>query len=325
MGSSAYLVVKVIHLGIMIKLRSSGRFFDVFSKSRKIRYGFPEVPLDTLEGLYHEDFALLTEMSRSGNLSEKEFGAWGSQFNSEISVGIRNFQQVLDDLIGVRGMDRPTSLEVLSHLNFLSGQLNPYFSVRNLIEDFHNSDHLRLTDLGSVCDVAILKSELKTGFDELRVLEIGGGYGRLAEALFRNSGSGLKIDLVDVIPSSLALAKAYLSQSGLSVSLIPDSDSPKSDVNLHLPSSVEKIADEAVDLVINIESFQEMTQEWVDYWIQFIEKKTKVGSVFYQSNAFKYRNFFRLHLESKWSLVKSLDHPRHWSKDHRTEVWRRVS
>ncbi len=308
-----------------MKFRTSGRLANIFSKSQKIRYEFPQVPLETLEGLYHKDFVFLTEISRSENLTQKGFGAWGNQFNSEISVGIRNFQQVLYDLIGVRGMDRPTSLEVLSHLNFLSGQLNPYFSVRNLIEDFHYSDHLRLTDLGSVCDVAILKSELKSGFDKILVLEIGGGYGRLAEALFRNLGAGLKFNLVDVIPSSLALASSYLTQSGLSVSLIPDAESPTSDVNLHLPSSVEAIADETVDLVINVESFQEMTQEWVDYWIRLIEKKTKVGSVFYQSNAFKYRNFFSLPLESKWSLVKSVDHPRHWTKDHRTEVWRRVS
>jgi putative sugar O-methyltransferase len=281
--------------------------------------------LRDLDSLYETDFISLTEAIRSVELVSGEFGEWEDIFNSEMSKGTRDFSQVLDDLIGVRGMDRPTAQEILSHLHFLSGQNNPYFSVRNIIEDFQRDDNLKLTDLGSVCDVAILLPSLRRVSKEFRVLEIGGGYGRLAEALFRNSGAKLRVDMVDVIPSSLALASSYLAQSGLSVSLVSDKESAVSDVSLRLPSGVETIPDGAVDLAINIESFQEMTQEWVDYWIQVINRKTKVGSIFYHSNAFKYKNFFKLSLEPKWSLVKTVDHPRNWTKDHRTEVWLRVS
>jgi putative sugar O-methyltransferase len=208
-------------------------------------------------------------------------------------------------------------------LDFLSGPSNPYFSVRQIISDFNKSAHLKLTDLGSTCDVTVLKDILN--HRRARVLEIGGGYGRLAEALLRNSGAKLQIDMLDVIPSSLALAKSYLSQSGVSVNLLQELSSSNVDVNLHLPSTVESIPDGSVDLAINVESFQEMTQDWVDYWIKIIDKKTRVGSFFYQSNAFQFRNFFELSLDSKWFLEKSIRHPRHWTQGHRTEIWRRIN
>ena len=159
----------------------------------------------------------------------------------------------------------------------------------------------------------------------LRILEIGVGYGRFAEALIRNAGFDLHIDMVDVVPSSLALAKEYLSKSGIEVTSEPALVDEDVSVCLHFPQSLDLIPDGSTDLVINIESFQEMTQVWVDSWLEVIENKTTVGSIFYQSNYFNYKNLFDLPLGSNWILETSIQHPRHWTDGHRTEVWRRVS
>lgn len=293
-----------------------------FSRKPK-RFQFREVSLGELESTYGADLEIFAHKARNDRFEMQDFGAWQIQIDSEILHGARQFRDVIDDLIGIRGMDRPNSQELLSHLEFLSSSINPYFSVRKLIADFNNSPNLVLTDLGSVCDVAIIKSFLGKGARSHRILEIGGGYGRLAQALTDNGGYKLSYDMVDVVPSSLALAKSYLSMSGLSVADGVGTSNPDS-VLLHLPSSVENLPDRSVDLAINVESFQEMTQEWVDYWVSLINRKTKAGSYVYQSNAFEYRNMFDLNLGTNWRLLKSINHPRHWTNKHRTEVWQRV-
>jgi superfamily I DNA/RNA helicase len=83
----------------------------------------------------------------------------------------------------------------------------------------------------------------------------------------------------------------------------------------------ESVNHNSIDLVINVESFQEMTQDWVDAYLDIINMKTRSNSVFYHSNSFGYKNRFQLNLGAHWKLLTYINHPRHWTDSHRTEVY----
>jgi putative sugar O-methyltransferase len=81
------------------------------------------------------------------------------------------------------------------------------------------------------------------------------------------------------------LAGSYLSFNRISFStnlIYKDFSLKHFLLNLDL---LTQVPDESVDLFVNIESFQEMTQDWVDFWIDMIKKKSKSHSIFYHSNS----------------------------------------
>ncbi len=264
--------------------------------------------------------------SNSKDLPSDSFGAWQLQVTNGYGGHSADFKQAIDDLIGIKGMARPSRQDFNRFLDFLI-QLSPKWDLWNLSRDFSRKSHLRLTDLGSVADLAILLPRLSKMRSALKILEIGGGYGRLAEALIRNIESEISLDIqmIDVVPSSLALAEAYLKSSAITtlrgVQTFPKLESC---VRLARAEKLALIESGSVDLVINVESFQEMTPGWVRWYLNEVNRITKKGSYFYQSNSFGYKNLFKLELGNEWKLEGSFNHPRHWTDSHRTELWIRI-
>ena len=257
----------------------------------------------------------------------RDFGAWQQQATIGYTDAPGEFERAIDDLIGVKGMSRPSKDELNRHFDFLLE--HPFeWDLWSLKEDFSRTRHLRLADLGSACDLAVLSQLNWVDLRRVSVLEIGGGYGRLAEALIRNLGDKipLEIHMIDVVPSSLDLANAYLTSSGISTVLAAQVGIEKgSFVRLSRAENLIRVQGESIDLVVNVESFQEMTPEWVSWYLEEVERVTHVGSYFYQSNSFGYKNIFSLELGRNWVLEETFIHPRHWTDSHRTELWRRVS
>jgi hypothetical protein len=250
------------------------------------------------------------------NLSD--FGAWSTQFRANInSESHLEIPQLVDDLIGIKGMSHPSRDEVLTYKDYFRSQQKFPWRVNRLLKDFFLTRSL-LTDLGSVVDLSIIKSLIPD--TDLNVLEIGGGYGRLVEAAYSNMRCFKVWYMVDVIPSSLSLAGNYLDRNQVPVGLSQSTDCVRL-LQLH---NLDSIRDSSIDLAINIESFQEMTQDYVDFWLSIVNIKCSVGAVFYQSNSFNYKNQFSLRMSSDWSLERSLAIPRHWSEGHRTEIWRKI-
>ena len=245
-----------------------------------------------------------------------DMGAWNDASNP-IYIKNSTTSRFMDDLIGISGMRVPKIKEVREYKSFL--KLNNYqFNFFRLYYSVFRKKIL-LTDLGTIVDFSIVNSVLNKS-NPISVMEIGGGYGRLAYGLLKNREI-LNYILVDPIPSSIALAADYLDKNEFAFKIITSIDEQLHRINLIHPSDLKIVPDNSVDLVINIESFQEMTQEWVDTYIDIINMKTRANSFFYHSNTFEYKNRFKLNLGAHWKLLTSFNHPRHWTDSHRTEVY----
>ena len=290
----------------------------VSRKSRSKSHGFKFSSVNPYKLQVKEIFTIENQdKALSFNQSNLiDMGGWNDMLNP---IYIKNniTSRFLDDLIGISGMRRPNIKEVREYISFLKLNNFQFNSFRLYYAVFVKK--ILLTDLGTLVDFSIINSFLNKS-NPIKVMEIGGGYGRLAYGLIKNREISNYI-LVDPIPSSIALAADYLDKNELTFKIITTIDEPLHRINLLHPSDLKVVPDNSIDLVINIESFQEMTQDWVDAYIDIINMKTRSNSVFYHSNSFGYKNIFQLNLGAHWKLLTSINHPRHWTDSHRSEVY----
>lgn len=144
-------------------------------RRRPTHWKFPKFDLGEISSCLSQDnLQLVTRLTGAGS-PYQDFGGWSSQVEMESSGVVRDFREVLDDLIGVRGMDRPTDEELQKHQEYLHESYRNDVNLRRIVNDFKRKKHLRLTDLGSIVDVAILKPHLQHLPEPIRILEIGGG------------------------------------------------------------------------------------------------------------------------------------------------------
>jgi len=140
-------------------------------------------------------------------------------------------------------------------------------------------DQVNLDHFFSVEEFTFLAANLNV--DHIRqVVEIGAGFGRTAQALIKLMGNISGYTIVD-IPEVLSLSHAYLQN------VLTEAEFAKLNfVNaLTLSKGHEDFSD--IDLVINIDSFQEMPQETVSYYLDEVVSHAKF---FYSKNAVgKYR------------------------------------
>lgn len=103
---------------------------------------------------------------------------------------------------------------------------------------------------------------LHLNFNEINhILEIGAGFGRTAQALIKLTPNLNRYTIVD-LPEMLALSCAYLEQV-----LSKDEFAKLCFVNA-LSLDIEHHDFPTVDLVINIDSFQEMPRQTIEYYFQ---------------------------------------------------------
>lgn len=113
------------------------------------------------------------------------------------------------------------------------------------------------------------------------VIEIGGGFGRTAQALIRLSNSVESYTIID-LPEVLRLSSLYLK------AVLNDHEFGKVRFisAFSLADGVDAVPDRP-DLVINIDSLQEMTPQTIDFYMDNVVKKARY---FYSKNAIgKYR------------------------------------
>jgi len=261
-------------------------------------------------------FFSMSNLSSNDKLSN--FGAWQEMVNDGYFFTVK--EKVIENLIGITGMQKANRKDFIKYRHFLNS-MNAKFRLGNFIYSKIRRQPILLADLGTVVDLSIIDHFQKIKSD-LNILEIGGGYGRLACGFAVNANFA-SYNLVDVVPTSLTLAAIYLKKNRLNVEKGFSGAENKS-INLLSLEDLINLPDESIDLVINLESFQEMTQDWVNFWVKVINDKTKPNSFFYNSNSYGYKNFFDLNLGNSWQLISSYNHPRHWTKEHRTEVWQRA-
>jgi putative sugar O-methyltransferase len=133
---------------------------------------------------------------------------------------------------------------------------------------------INLDHFFSIEEYTFLDANLNTG--ELRhILEIGAGFGRTAQALV-NLFENVEVYTIVDLPEVLALSRAYLGQV-----LEATKFAKLRFVNaLTLEAGQEGIS--TVDLVINIDSFQEMPRQTIEYYFRrFIDS----AGYFFSKNA----------------------------------------
>jgi len=185
-----------------------------------------------------------------------------------------------------------------------------------------------IADLGSMIDLNFLHSY--ASFSTARrpvILEIGGGYGRLTEAAFNVLGRTLRYVLVDSVPGSLLYAREYLRRACPQIQLGTYYDGDPFELDRYdcyiIPSwHFEKLNNgQKYDICINIESFQEMSQEQVDIYLRWFSDIANDGALIYLSNAHDYKFNGEWNYPITWRRMLCARIPRAWTSDHRTEVF----
>ena len=183
-----------------------------------------------------------------------------------------------------------------------------------------------IADLWSIMDIDLIWAFVPKKKSVTRILEVGGGYGRLAEAMLNVFGSSVRYVLVDAVPGSLYYAEKYLKRACPDVRIGSYYDDDPFDLEKYecyiAPSwHFKSLNTSLYDVCVNIESFQEMLQEHVDFYLALFDDVTVDGALIYLSNAHDY--FFKgsWNYPPHWRKLLCVNTPRSWSTYHPTEVF----
>jgi putative sugar O-methyltransferase len=232
----------------------------------------------------------------------------------------------------IGGTERPSRAAISKYRRFLE-RSDPLGLWQPNVEKSEDGIPLLQADLGSIMDLNLLYAFAASSARRVtRVLEVGGGYGRLAEAAFNIFGHSLKYVLVDAVPASLYYSRKYLSLACPDARIRSFYDEGGEDFDLEnldiaiIPSwHFERLNRSSYDICVNIESMQEMNQGHVDYYLGLFQSVAADGATIYLSNAHDY--YFRgvFNIPKNWQRLFAGNTPRSWTPDHPTEIFRKTS
>jgi putative sugar O-methyltransferase len=130
-------------------------------------------------------------------------------------------------------------------------------------------DNIRISRdlLDSILEIYFMKSFF-SNLNELSLLEIGGGYGRLCKR-YLDCFPASQYHITDAIPQSTLCSKVYLNEHTNSV------------INLYdVPDKMKSLK---VDVAVNIHSFPECNINDIEWWIKLIHSN-RIKYVFYVPN-----------------------------------------
>lgn len=189
---------------------------------------------------------------------------------------------------------------------------------------------LLVADLGTLVDLNLMHPFLSPAAGgALTVVEVGGGYGRLAEAFFNVFAGSVKYVLVDAVPASLVYSDEYLRRScpDLRVGFYYRDDPfdlDRFDCYIVPTWHAKVVAERRYDLAVNVQSMQEMDQHQVDHYLGWFD------SVLAEETGIVYLCNRRDHLfrgewryPDHWECLLKQPTPRSWIRDFPAEVYRR--
>jgi hypothetical protein len=181
-------------------------------------------------------------------------------------------------------------------------------------------------DLGSIMDIDYIYSFRRRAPEVTRMLEVGGGYGRLAEAMFNVFGGSLRYVLVDAVPGSLFYARRYLARACPDIRIGSYYDGDAFDLDRFdcyiVPTwHFEALNTYRYDACVNILSFQEMVQKHVDYYLDTFDRVAEEEALIYVANA--HDHYFRgaFNYPRHWEKRFCQNSPRRWSEEHPIEIF----
>ena len=242
-----------------------------------------------------------------------------------------SLEKMLEPFIGNTGLQTVNKDVIQNYYTYLKkidrlDILHNYFEADGEIRD--QARGLLITDLGSIIDVNIISSSLDPAAEQYQILEVGGGYGRLAEAFLNMYGENVKYVLLDAVPASLMYSYLYLSENFPNMRIGFYYRGDPYDMNLfdcyimpawHFDGSAHT---GSFDCCINVQSMQEMNQYHIDHYLNLFNTLLKEGSgIAYISNEKDYIFRGEWNYPKNWKLLLKTRTPRSWTRNSPTEVF----
>ena len=185
----------------------------------------------------------------------------------------------------------------------------------------------RVMDLGSLMDFLLVSAFYDFSTATHRILEVGGGFGRLADFLALATDSKIQYVNIDAVPVSLMYSYQYLKNSfpEKKVRILTSATPHDFDFDfLILPAwQINKLNIGKFDMSINIESMQEMNQELVDFYLRYFENSTCENGLVYLVNAREYKFKGTWNIPENWQCLMRHRTPRSWTANHPAEIYRK--
>lgn len=237
-------------------------------------------------------------------------------------------EQMLDPFLGRNGMRLASESDVTEYDRFLRA-IDHLGLVRSDLERQVEEQSLRVGDLGSIMDLnIILGGAMPANNEKIKVIEIGGGYGRLAEAMVNVLQGRCHYLMIDSVPAALMFAEEYLRRSlpAFSIGSFFSGDEYSDEYAVYIaPSWQVANLPGTFDVGVNIESFQEMSADHVRLYIAELSKRLGVGGSLYISNAWNYIYKGGYEIGDDFKTLYLQNTPRSWTNVHPTHLLRRDS
>ncbi len=146
----------------------------------------------------------------------------------------------------------------------------------------------------------------------------------MAEAILEKFPGKVHYVMIDAVPGSLMYSYLYLKAQfpELSIGSYYAGDEYNSDYDCYIIPSwrTDILKVKNFDLLINIESMQEMRQDQVDFYINLFDKLGSDNSIIYLSNARDYVFVGDWNIPDDWKTLYLNNTPRSWSANHPTHI-----
>lgn len=293
------------------------KLFSAIVEDMRLRAGFLE-PI----AHWHNDNAGTLADGQENLAAPIVYGLDRSEFHQRYGT----LRQMLDAYIGGHGMTVATATDIEEHRRFLYAV--DHLGLTNYdLDGFCQTHRALVTDLGTLWDAnAILGYVMPSEKDVVRVIEIGAGYGRLAEAFHNVLAGRCRYTIVDSVPASLMFSYLYLRRQlpNAKIGSFYTGDAFADDFDIYIMPSWElQNVNYRWDAAIAIEAFQEMNKAHVDFYTAYMETSLGVGGIVYLSGSWRYINReaykFSNHMQTLWIG----NTPRSWTYVHPTHILRK--
>lgn len=240
-----------------------------------------------------------------------------------------SLNKMMEPWIGCTGQSHANTNTIKKYIDYLHEidhleLLENHFDLDgNIIEGQHP---LMVTDLGSIMDISLITSMLMEK-KKLYILEVGGGYGRLAEAFMHVFGpEQIRYVLIDSVPASLMYAHSYMKNRFPDASIGSYYNGDSFDLEKHhcyvIPSwHFDSSNNYSYDISINVQSMQEMGQTHVDHYLNLFNAITKEKGMIYLSNEKDYVFRGKWNYPKNWHCIFKHRTPRSWTRNSPTEMF----
>lgn len=271
-----------------------------------------------------------SETFREGSARHKEVQYTDEQILKnayDVLERYHNMRIMMAAWVGVVGEKDKLQRETVTPYSEFLSELDP--SPQLLDALMENIENTMLADFKTAEEITMIQHITKD-IPKLNMLEIGGGYGRLAEGFMNVYGhEQIHCVLADSVPASIMYCYLYLRKSFPHLKIGIYYEDPKASSNdfdiyivptWHLESVCSRDQIQ-FNLLVNIQSMQEMSQWHVDYYLNLFDKIGADNAIVFLDNNKKWTFQGSWNYPKNWRLLFRQNTPSSWSDDCPTEIF----